>query len=57
VTARSREGDAMHRRNTKTSTESQDLYEAVYLVGRKEKLKMVGKGFIEGIQKFKRVIL
>jgi len=33
----------MHRRNTVTSTESQDLYEAVYLAGRKESMKIVGR--------------
>lgn len=35
--------DAMHRRNTVTFTESQDLYEAVYLSGRKENMKIVGR--------------
>jgi len=33
----------MHRRNTVTSTESQDLYEAVYFAGRKENMKIVGR--------------
>ena len=41
--ARSSEGDAMHRCKTVSSTESQELYEAVYLAGRKENMKIVGR--------------